>query len=279
MVNESIQTVVLLICMGGLGALTKEILVDNKLTMPKILNGEVFLGFIGSMIIGAIVGYLVDHSPITAFFSGYAGFSTLGALMAKSAEQSISFAPESQEIATNKEKTTEQITKKEGEKIEQNKEKKTTDNNFNIRKPFDGNFRITQKFGENPSWYKANGYDGHFGIDYATPYGTAILACDDGEVVRNDRTVGNGNFIEIKHKWGYSLYLHFKDKACKNIGQIVKRGEIIGYAGNTGDVKPAPTKDNKLAGTHLHFSIKVNGIISSEYKNFIDPTPFFESIV
>lgn len=251
--ETSILTILLLLLMGGLGALIKEILVDNKIRLPKIVQGELELGFIGAVIVGAAVGYLVDHSPVMAFFAGYTGFSALGSLIPKNILTSSTFEPD-----TN--------TAKEPEKKE---------NSFSIKKPFEGNFGITQKFGENPNWYTANGYAGHFGIDYATPNGTPILACDDGEVTRAEFSTGNGNFCEIKHSWGLSLYCHFKEKSCKKIGDKIKRGETIGQAGNTGAVKPLPTVSNPLAGTHLHFSIKVNGMTNLAYKDFIDPTPFF----
>ncbi len=49
-----------------------------------------------------------------------------------------------------------------------------------IRKPFNGEYRISFKFGENPGWYvKRFGYP-HNGVDYATPVGVVIRASDKG---------------------------------------------------------------------------------------------------
>lgn len=253
---------------GAAGAVVKDILADNALTMPKFLSGKLQLGFLGSVFIGAAAGYFVDHSPITAFFAGYAGFHALAALMPQTAKQSDSFAAET--TTTDKSETNQETpTKKE----------ETEKKEFSIIKPFEGNFLITQKFGENPDWYKANGYAGHFGLDFATPYGTRILACDDGEVTRAGYTEGNGNFCEIAHSWGSSLYLHFKSPACVQIGQKIGRGENIGFAGNTGSVIPKPSAEKPLAGTHLHFSIKINGVLNTDYKNFIDPLPFLQNLL
>jgi hypothetical protein len=72
-----------LILAGGLGALTKDIVKDNKLTLPCYSEGSVVLGCIGGIIIGAAVGFLVDNNPETAFFAGYAGSQMLTALVPK----------------------------------------------------------------------------------------------------------------------------------------------------------------------------------------------------
>jgi len=125
----------------------------------------------------------------------------------------------------------------------------TVNKNVKIRLPFNGSFRITQHFGARYAWYiKIAGYP-HNGIDYATPMNTAILACDDGEIVYADNTPdADGLGINIKHKWGISQYWHFKRITAK-LGAKVKKGEIIGYSGRSG----------WATGPHLHFGIKVQG--------------------
>lgn len=255
--EESLQTIILLLLFGGIGALVKEILIDGKLTLPKVKSGQLCLGFVSSIIIGATVGYLVDHSPLMAFFAGYTGFSALGSLMPKNLLNTITFEPN--ETAT-----------KEQEKREEK---------ISISFPFKGNFGISQNFGENPALYKSSGYAGHFGTDFLTPYGTPILACDKGTISRSENNAGNGNFVEINHSWGQSLYCHFKELPCVKVGDKVERGQMIGLAGNTGAVRPLPTKEKPLAGSHLHFSIKISGISNPDFKNFIDPLPFFEKKV
>jgi uncharacterized membrane-anchored protein YjiN (DUF445 family) len=84
-----LQEILLLILLGGTGALVKDILDDNCLKLPRIFEGKLFLGFIGSIIVGACVGLLVDHSPITAFFAGFTGFSLAKTFIKKKAEQII----------------------------------------------------------------------------------------------------------------------------------------------------------------------------------------------
>lgn len=69
------MSIILLVVFGALGALTKEMIEDNKIKMPKIEGGELELGFIGSCFLGGIAGYIVDHSPMTAFAVGYTAHS------------------------------------------------------------------------------------------------------------------------------------------------------------------------------------------------------------
>lgn len=251
------NTICYLFIFGAGGALTKEILEDNKLSMPRISDGEFYLGFIGSLLVGGFVGYFVDHDPITAFFSGYAGFSAIGSLLPKSISNVAPFTPLA--IPLNEEKKTEE--------------------KFKISLPFLNNFGISQYFGENPEWYKPNGFAGHFGIDFLTPNGTPILACDNGKITQTAFSNGNGYYIEIKHDWGISLYCHLKEKSICAVGQIIKRKEQIGFSGNTGSVRPLPTKENPMGGSHLHFSIKINGTLNPDFKNYIDPLPFFENVI
>lgn len=146
-----------------------------------------------------------------------------------------------------------------------------------IIKPFNGDFRVTQGFGGNADIYKKWGYAGHFGVDFATPIGTKLWACDDGEVSRIGCTSGNGNYIELKHSWGSSIVLHMREKSELKVGDIVIKGQLLGYSGNTGFVIPAPTKANPNAGAHVHFSIKITGQKNPDYNDYVDPMPHFQT--
>lgn len=91
----------------------------------------------------------------------------------------------------------------------------------------------------------------HAGMDFTAPTGTEIYATGDGvaEVV-NYSTGGYGNQIIINHGYGYkSLYGHMSAFNIKQ-GQEVKRGEVIGYIGNTG----------KSVGPHLHYEVIYKGV-------------------
>ncbi|MEM7297429.1 MAG: M23 family metallopeptidase [Bacteroidota bacterium] len=90
----------------------------------------------------------------------------------------------------------------------------------------------------------------HYGTDFSVPSGTAVYATGDGKVVyTKTKFSGYGKHIKIKHGFGYeTLYAHLSEFKVKS-GQKVKRGQIIGYSGNTGG-STAP---------HLHYEVIVNG--------------------
>ena len=68
---------------GACGALVKEIISDNKIVLPKKVDGELALGFLGSCFVGGVAGYLVDGNPVTAGLAGYAGLSAIENLLLK----------------------------------------------------------------------------------------------------------------------------------------------------------------------------------------------------
>ncbi len=72
---------------GGIGAIVKDVVQDNCLVMPKFKDGTIILGCFGGIIIGMSVGYLVDNSITTAFFSGYAGTQILEALVQRNGKE------------------------------------------------------------------------------------------------------------------------------------------------------------------------------------------------
>ena len=86
----------------------------------------------------------------------------------------------------------------------------------------------------------------HYGMDFSARKGTPIYATGNGVVKRADnRSSGYGKHIRIDHSFGYiSLYAHLSKYNVKR-GQRVKRGDIIGYVGNTG----------RSVGPHLHYEI------------------------
>jgi len=91
----------------------------------------------------------------------------------------------------------------------------------------------------------------HYGMDFTAPAGTDVYATGDGSVIgKISSKRGLGNHIIIDHGFGYvSVYAHLSDFNVK-IGQKVKRGDVIGYVGNTGT----------SVGNHLHYEIKLNGV-------------------
>jgi murein DD-endopeptidase MepM/ murein hydrolase activator NlpD len=91
----------------------------------------------------------------------------------------------------------------------------------------------------------------HYGMDFTAPTGTDIYATGDGVVEETDNSKrGFGNDIVINHGYGYkTLYGHMAAFNVK-VGQKVKRGDVIGFVGNTG-LSTAP---------HLHYEVSLNGV-------------------
>ena len=98
----------------------------------------------------------------------------------------------------------------------------------------------------------------HKGMDFTAPIGTEIYATGDGVVEKVGWTGGYGKTIMIDHGYGYKTrYAHCSKFNCKK-GQKVKRGDHIGFVGNTG----------QSTGPHLHYEVFKN-------KRQINPVNFF----
>lgn len=99
----------------------------------------------------------------------------------------------------------------------------------------------------------------HTGIDFVASEGTEVFSTGDGVVqsVLNHKQ-GYGKHILIKHKYGYSsLYAHLSKFNVRR-GQKIKRGDIIGYVGNTGS----------STNNHLHYEVIKEG-------RKVNPTNYF----
>lgn len=89
----------------------------------------------------------------------------------------------------------------------------------------------------------------HNGLDFTARVGTPIYATGDGTVVYAGRGSGFGIHVKIDHGYGYqTVYAHMSRMAVHK-GQKVKRGQIIGYVGNTG----------LSTGPHLHYEVHYKG--------------------
>ena len=90
----------------------------------------------------------------------------------------------------------------------------------------------------------------HGGIDFSAPKNTPVYAASNGIIKRVDnRAIGYGKHIRIDHGFGYlTLYAHLNSYNVKR-GQNVKKGDIIGFVGNTGRSK----------GVHLHYEVHKDG--------------------
>lgn len=103
-----------------------------------------------------------------------------------------------------------------------------------------------------------NGGVGLYAIDFGMPIGTRVIAARAGEVVaaRGKFNDGNNedtkeNFVFLRHSDGtVARYFHLtRGGALVKVGDRIKRGQLIGLSGNTGQ-SPAP---------HLHFDVQSCG--------------------
>ncbi len=85
------------------------------------------------------------------------------------------------------------------------------------------------------------------GINVAVPEGTAIKAAEDGVVAyAGNELKGYGNLVLVRHPNGFvTAYAHASELAVKK-GETIKRGQVIGKAGATGNV----------SSPQLHFEVR-----------------------
>ena len=109
--------------------------------------------------------------------------------------------------------------------------------------------RITSPF-TTRRWHPVlHKWKAHHGVDFGARRGTPIFAAADGKVIFSGWLGGYGRVIKIQHADNYlTLYAH-QSRLKAKVGQYVKKGEIIGYTGNSG----------RSTGPHLHFGLYKNG--------------------
>ena len=102
----------------------------------------------------------------------------------------------------------------------------------------------------------------HLGIDISANAGTPVHAAASGTVTKVVASnYGYGNQVYIEHAYGFSTrYAHLYTYIVQK-GSTVKKGEIIGFVGNTG----------KSTANHIHFEIK-------KHDKHLDPLPFITTL-
>ena len=96
----------------------------------------------------------------------------------------------------------------------------------------------------------------HSGVDIASPEGTPVKASGSGEVVLSGKDYFyTGNMVIINHGMGLqTIYAHLQDSTVKQ-GDMVKKGQVIGYVGKTG----------RATGAHLHWGASLNNVRFNPY--------------
>ncbi len=100
----------------------------------------------------------------------------------------------------------------------------------------------------------------HTGLDMPAPSGTEVYAAENGVIMRNTDVFDTyGINVVIKHSNGmWTRYAHLS-KANVSMNQKVKKGQVIGYVGSTGN----------STGPHLHMEV-----MTSMYAGHVDPRPY-----
>ena len=105
---------------------------------------------------------------------------------------------------------------------------------------------VTTGYGAKDSSMWKGSNNKHVGQDYAAPVGTKVQVVSDGTIIDEGLDSGYGIYVQVDHHDGYqTIYGHLSKKNVK-VGDTVKKGQVIGEVGTTGNV----------TGPHLHFEVR-----------------------
>ena len=116
---------------------------------------------------------------------------------------------------------------------------------------------ITQLFGKTSASGRLYASGTHNGVDFRASMGTPVMAMADGKILGvgdTDQTcygASFGKFIFIEYNNGLSSTFGHLSLIKVKEGQMIKRGQIVGYSGNTGHT----------TGPHLHVSLYASGAV------------------
>ena len=113
-------------------------------------------------------------------------------------------------------------------------------------------------------WAISRGWqpNGHAGIDYAVNAGTPVHSTVDGTVIKSwFSNLGGGNEVQIWDGSQYThIFMHMNDRQVST-GQTVKKGQLIGHVGSTGN----------STGPHLHWQVNKGKGYWYNHPDSIDP--------
>ncbi|MCD6124968.1 M23 family metallopeptidase [bacterium] len=104
---------------------------------------------------------------------------------------------------------------------------------------------VTAKFGEVGGIFKSP----HTGVDIYAKDGTPVSATADGVVIEAGENRELGKFVVVDHLNGYETVYGHLSEIVVDAGDIVGKGDIIGYSGHTGMVR----------GPHVHYEVRYKG--------------------
>lgn len=139
---------------------------------------------------------------------------------------------------------------------------------------FEGNYAVSQYYGNNPTYYKQFGFAGHEGVDWATPTGVKIIAPFDYKIIQDQDDLKSGAYGNYIVVWDpvqkcAIWFCHLLENYV-TVGKTGKKGEVLALSDNSGNT----------TGPHLHVNFvetDTNGTrlnTSNGYKgmlNILDP--------
>ena len=103
---------------------------------------------------------------------------------------------------------------------------------------------ISSYFGKRTSPFTGK-LEVHQGVDFAGKSGSDIIAVADGIVLQANKNGSYGYFIEIVHGNGYSTRYGHNKTLLVQVGEVIRRGQVIAKLGSTG----------RSTGPHVHFEV------------------------
>ncbi|MBT33557.1 MAG: peptidase M23 [Thalassobius sp.] len=100
--------------------------------------------------------------------------------------------------------------------------------------------------------------EGHYGLDIVARKNEPVKAVSDGTVLISSWTQDSGHVIAVQHKHQLISFYKHNSARLKNVGDVVKAGDIIAIIGNSGELTDGP---------HLHFELWYDG-------NAVNPEDF-----
>jgi murein DD-endopeptidase MepM/ murein hydrolase activator NlpD len=103
--------------------------------------------------------------------------------------------------------------------------------------------------------------DFHPGLDISADRGDPVYSTADGKIVNASAAGNYGNLVIVDHGYGIETrYGHLSAFKVK-VGQVVKRGDLVGLVGATG----------RATGSHLHYEVRANGRILNPLQLLLNP--------
>jgi len=123
-----------------------------------------------------------------------------------------------------------------------------------------------------PQFFDARGQRGHEALDIAAPRGEPVVAVEDGTIVKLFLSKPGGITVyQFDPTEKYAYYYAHLDRYAEGLteGDEVKRGQVLGYVGSTGNANPL--------SPHLHFAIFLLGPEKKWWRGeALDPYPAFK---